>query len=110
RVRRATCSTSLRSIIGSQLFEMSVLHREALAPHAGEADRHDVVAAVALDPHDEPLAEARMAYPRAHAERQVLGDGVRRGRVGGGIRRPARQRLAGGGERGPRMPAPLPTE
>src|SRR5262245_7785789 len=110
RVRRATCSTSLRSIIGSQLLEVSVLHREALAPHAGEADRHDVVAAVALDADDEPLAEARMAHPRAHAERQVLGDGVRCGRVGGGIGGPAGRRLAPNVQRGQLILAHLAQE
>src|SRR5262245_62810316 len=94
RVRRATCSTSLRSIIGSQLLEMSVLLREALAADAREADRHDVVAAVALDADDQPLAEARMAYARSHAERQLLGNRVGGRRVGGGVDGPAGRRLA----------------
>src|SRR4030095_2444284 len=110
RVRRATCSTSLRSIIGSQLLEMSVLHREALAPDAGEADRHDVVAAVALDADNEPLAEARMAHARAHAERQLLGDGVGGGGVGGGGDGPAGGCLAPDVQRGQLVLAHLAQE
>src|SRR5262245_677362 len=94
RVRRAACSTSLRSIIDSHLLEVGVLDREPLAADTREADRHDVVGAVALDADHQPLAEARMAHARADAERQVLADRVGRRGVGGRVLGPAGRWLA----------------
>src|SRR5881296_2713285 len=89
RVRCATCSTSVRSIMGSELLQMGVLQREPLAADAGEAHRDDEVGAVPLDPDDEPLAETRVTHLGADAERQVFADGVRGRRVGYRVRRPA---------------------
>src|SRR2546430_13271480 len=84
RVRRATCSTSLRSITASHLLEVGILDREPLAPDAREPDRHDEVGPIPLDPDHQPLAEARVAYAGPDAERQVLADRFRG--PGGGAR------------------------
>src|SRR5437867_13391055 len=66
RVNRATCSTSLRSIIRSQLLsqllEVGVLQREPLAAHAGEPHRHDEAGAVPLHPDHQALAYARLPH------------------------------------------------
>src|SRR5205823_8738533 len=64
RERRATCSTSCREIT-LELLQLRVLQRQPLAADAGEADRHDRVAAVALHAHHHALAEARMPHPGA---------------------------------------------
>src|ERR1700675_4026892 len=53
-----------------ELFQVSVLQREALAADAGEVDGGNDVAAFSLDPVQEPLAPARVAELRADAEWQ----------------------------------------
>src|SRR5262245_40448786 len=61
RARRATCSTSARVIrrsATSDLLEMGVLQRQALAAHAREVDGGDHVFPLALQAHEEPLAVA----------------------------------------------------
>src|SRR4029077_19427657 len=93
RVRRATCSTSLRSIIASHLLEMRVLDREPLAADAREPDRDDVVGPVALDPDHQALAEARVAHPGPDAEGQILADRFGGRSVGSGILGPSGRRL-----------------
>src|SRR5438093_7706764 len=71
RESRATCSTSCREIT-LELLQLGVLQREPLAAHAGEADRHDRVAAVALHAHHQALAEPRVTHAAAYLDRPRL--------------------------------------
>src|SRR5947207_8523349 len=77
RASLATCSTSFRSITSVDLFQMRVLHRQALAPDAREAHRHHHVLALALHADHEALAEAIVTHVRADLEGQVVVDGAR---------------------------------
>src|SRR5262249_7587893 len=85
RASRATWRTSSGEIRGSgtsDLLEMRVLERQALAAHAREVHGGDDVLALALYPHQEALAPSGVAQARAHLEGQALVDLRRRGRGG----------------------------
>src|SRR6266571_4804105 len=76
----------LAAVPSSDLFQVRVLQRQALAADGREADGHNRVRPLALHADDEPFPPAGVTHARADLERQALvHHGLRRRRVRDGV-------------------------